>query len=64
MREIRLLTETSTQIRVSVDPKAPLSAQPKGEQTIITGTLLFGKYFLHRDFRSAPVTEPGQAEET
>ncbi len=53
MREIRLLTETSTQIRASADPKTPL-ALIEGEQKIITGTLLFIKYLLHRDFRMLP----------
>ncbi len=46
---IQLLTETSTQIRVSVDPKAHLLAT-EGEQTIIAGSRDSGKCFLHNAF--------------
>src|ERR1700722_551194 len=53
MREIRLLTETSTQIRVSVDPKAP--PQPnQGEQTIITRNSAFWQVFLAQRLPNAP----------
>jgi hypothetical protein len=45
---MELLTETSTQIRVSAKPKA---APSEGQQKIITGTPGFGKYFLRSDFR-------------
>jgi hypothetical protein len=54
MREIELLTETSTQIRTSALPKTPRFALMKGEQEMIAGTKVFGKYFLHRDFHPFP----------
>jgi hypothetical protein len=53
MREIELLTETSTQIRVSAEPKT-LPRPFEGEQKIITGTPLFGKCLLRSNFRSFP----------
>jgi membrane protein len=49
MREIQLLTETSTQIRVSVRPKAP-PCPNKAEQKMIAGTLHSGKCFHHKRF--------------
>jgi hypothetical protein len=54
MREIELLTETSTQIRVSEIRKLRLHPS-EGEQKIITGTLPFGKCFLHSNFRGFPM---------
>jgi hypothetical protein len=49
MREIRLLTETSTQIRVSVQPKARLRPT-EGEQKMIAGSLHSGKCFYRKEF--------------
>ena len=54
MREIRLLTETSTQIRISAEPKASPSALPEVELRIITGTLYFGKCFCHSALDALP----------
>jgi len=50
--EIELLTETSTQIRVSENRKLHLSTVEE-EQQMITGTLVFGKYFLRSNFRAS-----------
>ena len=46
---MELLTETSTQIRVSVRPKAALTLE--GQHKIITGTLDFGKCLLRSNFQ-------------
>ena len=55
MLEIELLTETSTQIRVSEAPKAPYLNTLKGEQKMITGTLLFWQDIFCNTFRAFPM---------
>ena len=55
MLEIELLTETSTQIRVSEPRKLPYLNTLKGEQQMITGTLFFSKIFLCNTFRAFPI---------
>jgi hypothetical protein len=55
MLEIELLTETSTQIRVSEPRKLPYLNTLKGEQQMITGTLFFSKIFLCNTFRAVPI---------
>jgi hypothetical protein len=51
MLEIELLTETSTQIRVSEPRKLRLNTI-LGEQQMMAGTLVFGKKFLQSTFRA------------
>ncbi len=65
MREIRLLTETSTQIRISADAESSPFRPFEGEQRIITGTLNFGKCFYHSalgEFRKATVRSRPDAD--